>query len=83
MVVYRLIFLKKPTNNPWAFVFLFIKKVYSMKEIKNESEYEMASDRADAIFNAKKGTEEYAELQVLLKALKQYEDDFVKMLKGN
>lgn len=55
---------------------------YSMKEIKNESDYEKASDRADAIFNAKKGTPEYAELQDLLKALKQYEDDFVKMLKG-
>ena len=54
-----------------------------MKEIRNESEYEKASDRADAIFNAKKGTSEYDELQGLLKALKQYEDDFVKMLKGN
>lgn len=55
---------------------------HSMKEIKNESDYEKASDRADAIFNAKKETPEYAELQDLLKALKQYEDDFVKMLKG-
>jgi hypothetical protein len=54
-----------------------------MKEIKNESDYEKASDRADEIFNSKKGTPEYAELQDLLKALKQYEDDFVKMLKGN
>jgi HTH-type transcriptional regulator/antitoxin HigA len=54
-----------------------------MKEIKNESEYEKASDRADAIFNAKKGTSEYTELQELLKALKQYDDDFVKMLKNS
>jgi hypothetical protein len=53
-----------------------------MKEIKNESEYEKASDRADEIFNAKKGTPEYDELQELLKALKKYDDDFVKMLKG-
>jgi hypothetical protein len=57
--------------------------VHSMKQIKNESEYEKASDRADAIFNAKKGTAEYAELQALLKALKQYEDSFVKMLKNS
>ncbi len=53
----------------------------TMKEIKNESEYEKASDRADEIFNAKKGTPEYTELQDLLKALKKYDDDFVKMLK--
>jgi hypothetical protein len=51
-------------------------------EIKNESEYEKASDRADQIFNAKKGTPEHTELQELLNALKKYEDDFVKMLKN-
>ncbi|MCU0471286.1 MAG: hypothetical protein MUF58_22140 [Arcicella sp.] len=50
-------------------------------EIKNETEYEKASARADEIFNAKKGTPEHDELQSLLKALKKYEDDFVKMLK--
>lgn len=50
-------------------------------EINNESAYEKASDRADAIFSAKKGTPEYDELQELLKALKKYDDDFVKMLK--
>lgn len=54
-----------------------------MQELKNESEYEKASDRADEIFNVKEGTLEYVELQDLLKALKKYEDDFVKMLKGN
>jgi hypothetical protein len=53
-----------------------------MKELKNESEYEKASDRADAIFGATKGTPEYDELQELLKALKKYDDDFVRMLKG-
>ena len=49
-------------------------------EIKNESDYEKASDRADEIFNAKKGTLEFDELQELLKALKKYDDDFVRML---
>jgi 5'-deoxynucleotidase YfbR-like HD superfamily hydrolase len=52
-------------------------------EIKNEAEYEKFSDRADEIFNAKKGTPEHVELQELLKALRKYEDDFVKMLKDN
>lgn len=50
-------------------------------EIKNESAYEKASDRADEIFNAKKSTPEYDELQELLKALKKYDDDFVRLLK--
>ena len=50
-------------------------------EIKNESDYEKASDRADEIFNAKKGTPEFDELQELLKVLKKYDDDFVRMLK--
>ncbi len=49
--------------------------------INNETEYEKASERAEEIFNAKKGTKEFDELQVLLKALKGYEDDFVRMLK--
>ena len=50
-------------------------------EIKNESDYEKASDRADEIFSARKGTPEFDELQGLLKALKKYDDDFVRMLK--
>jgi len=50
--------------------------------IKNESEYEKASERADEIFGAKKGSAEDKELQELLKAIKDYEDDFVRMLKG-
>ena len=50
-------------------------------EIKNESDYEKASDRADEIFSARKGTPEFDELQELLKALKKYDDDFVRMLK--
>ena len=52
-------------------------------ELKNESEYEKASERADEIFSSKTGTPEHIELQEILKALKKYEDDFVKMLKEN
>lgn len=52
-------------------------------KIQNETEYEKASERADEIFGAKKGTPEEKELQELLKAIKEYEDDFVKMLKDN
>ncbi|WP_439557227.1 hypothetical protein [Dyadobacter sp.] len=51
--------------------------------IKNESEYEKASERADEIFGAKKGSPEEKELKELLKAIKDYEDDFIKMLKDN
>lgn len=54
-----------------------------MQSITNETEYEKASERADEIFSAKPGTPEHTELQALLKALKAYEDDFVKMLKEN
>jgi hypothetical protein len=52
-------------------------------KIENESDYEKASERADEIFGAKKGTPEHKELENLLKALKAYEDDFVKMLKDH
>jgi hypothetical protein len=52
-------------------------------KIKNESDYEKASERADEIFGAKKGTPEEKELQELLKAIKEYEHDFVRMLKEN
>jgi hypothetical protein len=51
--------------------------------IKNETDYEKASERADEIFGAKKGTPEERELSELLKAIKAYEDDFVRMLKEN
>jgi 5'-deoxynucleotidase YfbR-like HD superfamily hydrolase len=51
--------------------------------IKNESEYEKASERAEEIFHAKPGTPEHAELKELLKALKEYEQDFVRFLKEN
>ena len=50
-------------------------------KINTEGEYEKASARADEIFEAKEGTPEKEELKVLLKALKEYEDDFVKFLK--
>ncbi len=52
-------------------------------EIKNESDFEKASERADEIFDAKVGTPEYQELQMLLNELKRYETDFIKMLKEN
>jgi hypothetical protein len=52
-------------------------------KINNESEYETASERADELFGAKKGTPEDTELQEILKALKDYDDDFIRMLKDN
>ena len=52
-------------------------------KIYNETEYEKASERADEIFGAKKGTPEEKELTELLKAIKEYEDDFIRMLKDN
>ncbi|HEV7347572.1 hypothetical protein [Telluribacter sp.] len=54
-----------------------------MIKINNEDEYEKASERADEIYNAKPGTPEKKELEALLKAIKQYEDDFIRMLKEN
>lgn len=56
-----------------------------MIEIKNEGDYEKASERADELYDKKPaaGTPEKKELDELLKALKAYEDDFVKMLKDN
>ena len=52
-------------------------------KINNESEYEKASERADEIFSAKKGSPEEQELKELLKAIKDYDDDFIRMLKEN
>lgn len=54
-----------------------------MIKITNESEYEKASERADEIYNAKPGTPEKKELDELLKALKEYEEAFVRMLRNN
>ena len=51
--------------------------------IKNETDYEKAQERADAIFGAKKGSPEDKELQELLKAIKEYDDDFIRMLRDN
>ncbi|TDB64060.1 hypothetical protein [Arundinibacter roseus] len=50
--------------------------------IKNESDYEKASERAEELMGAKPGTAGKKELDQLLKALKAYEDDFVNMLRG-
>ncbi len=51
-------------------------------KINTEGEYERASARADEIFEAKEGTPEKAELKELLKALKEYEVEFVNFLKS-
>lgn len=51
--------------------------------IKNESDYEKASERIDEIYGAKAGTPEKKELDELLKAVKAYEEDFIRMLKEN
>jgi len=55
---------------------------YKMK-INNEGDYEKASERIDEIYGAKPGTPEKKELDELLKAVKEYEDDFIRMLKEN
>jgi antitoxin component HigA of HigAB toxin-antitoxin module len=54
-------------------------------KINNESEYEKASERTDELFEKKpaSGTPEKEELDELLKALKAYEDNFIKMLKNH
>ncbi|WP_353717364.1 hypothetical protein [Dyadobacter sp. 676] len=52
-------------------------------KITNETEYEKAAERADALEGAKKGSPEEKELKELLKAMKEYEDDFVRMLRDN
>lgn len=56
-----------------------------MLKLKNESDYEKASERADELYAQKPaaGTPEKKELDELMKALKAYEDDFVKMLKDH
>jgi len=54
-----------------------------MIEIKNESDYAHASERADALYGALAGTPEKKELDELLLALKAYEEAFVRMLKEN
>lgn len=52
-------------------------------KIENETQYEKASERADELFGAKKGSPQDKELQEILLALKEYDDDFIKMLKDN
>ena len=55
----------------------------AVMKIKNETDYEKAQERADEIFGAKKGSPEDKELQELLKAIKEYDDDFIRMLRDN
>ncbi len=45
-----------------------------VKIIKNEQEYNLSLERADAIFNSKPGTKEGDELELLLLVIKDYED---------
>lgn len=52
-----------------------------MQEISNETEYAIASERADALYGAKPDTPEKKELDELLAALKAYEYEFVRMLR--
>jgi hypothetical protein len=54
-----------------------------MITINNESDYEKASERVDEISDARPGTPEKKELDELLKAIKKYEDDFIRMLRDN
>ena len=54
-----------------------------MPEIKNETDYAHASERADALYGAPEGTPQKKELDELLTALKSYEADFIRMLKEN
>jgi acyl-homoserine lactone acylase PvdQ len=78
--------MNSPSRRNWNLSAGFIRFVSANEKtmtIKNETEYENASERADEIYGAKKGTPEHTELQELLKALKDYEDDFVRMLKDN
>ena len=52
-------------------------------KLQNETEYENALERAEELENAKKGSPEEKELKELTKAIKDYEDDFVRMLRDN
>jgi|GEM_PF-1010467 antitoxin component HigA of HigAB toxin-antitoxin module len=53
--------------------------------IKNESDYEKASEKAEQLYKKKPAadTPEKTELDELTKALKEYENDFIRMLKEN
>jgi hypothetical protein len=52
-------------------------------KISNETEYEKASERVEELENAKKGTPEEQERKALEKAIKEYDDEFVRMLREN
>lgn len=53
--------------------------------IKNESDYEKAAEQAEQLYEKKPavGTPEKSQLDELTKALKEYENDFIRMLKEN
>jgi hypothetical protein len=52
-------------------------------KLQNETDYEKALERAEELETAKKGSPEEAERKTLEKAIKDYEDDFVRMLRDN
>lgn len=47
-----------------------------IKPIKNEQDYKQALERLEVIFDAKKGTKEGDELEVLGILIEKYEDDY-------
>jgi HTH-type transcriptional regulator/antitoxin HigA len=48
----------------------------SIKPIKTKKEYQKAMERLEMLFNAKKGTEEGDELEVLSILIEKYEDEY-------
>ncbi len=52
-------------------------------EIKNEDDYAQASQRADELYGAKENSPQKKELDELLVAIKEYEYEFVRMLREN
>ncbi len=54
-----------------------------MKKIKNEDDYAKASQRADDLYGAEENSPQKKELVELLAAIKEYEYEFVRMLREN
>jgi HTH-type transcriptional regulator/antitoxin HigA len=54
-----------------------------MKKIENEDDYARASQRADELCGAGENSPQKQELDELLAAIKEYEYEFVRMLREN
>lgn len=52
-------------------------------EINNEDDYARASQRADELYGAEKSATQKQELEELLVVIKEYEYEFVRMLREN